>query len=46
MIDGMRCLPGTKPIRKGAIAVLFVEKDRNWRVVEGKRASRSVLSIA
>jgi hypothetical protein len=39
-------LPGTNPMRSGAIAALWVEKLRTGRGADERRASRSVRSIA
>ena len=42
----MTRLPGTKPMRSGAMAAILVEKVRTGRGVGETRASRSVRSIA
>jgi len=42
----MTRLPGTNPMRSGAMAAILVEKLRTGRGVGETRASRSVRSIA
>lgn len=42
----MTRLPGTNPMRNGAMAALWVEKLRTGRGADERRASRSVRSIA
>lgn len=39
-------LPGTNPMRSGAITALWVEKPRTSRGADKRRASRNVRSIA